>query len=71
MYDDPDAYGYFEFKYQQLKHDLTNIRESECRQLKERYNQRFKDLKTATWFRKYDPVIQLNVVSKISNSDRR
>ncbi|HDR1006389.1 TPA: hypothetical protein QB286_000767 [Pasteurella multocida] len=45
IYDDPDAYGYFEFKYQQLKHDLTNIRESECRQLKERYNQRFKDLK--------------------------
>ncbi|MGC6377423.1 DUF5358 family protein [Bisgaard Taxon 45] len=45
IYDDPEAYDYFEFKYQQLKHDLTNIRESECRQLKERYHQRFKALK--------------------------
>ncbi|WP_424411604.1 DUF5358 family protein [Pasteurella sp. PK-2025] len=45
IYDDPNAYRYFQFKYNQLKHDLTNIRESECRDLKERYNQRFKESK--------------------------
>lgn len=45
IYDDPEAYRYFQFKYNQLKHDITNIRESECRNLKENYNKRFKESK--------------------------
>lgn len=45
IYDDPEAYRYFQFKYHQLKHELVNIRESECRHLKENYNKRFKDSK--------------------------
>lgn len=45
IYGDPKAYRYFQFKYDQLKHDITNIRESECRNLKESYNKRFKESK--------------------------
>ncbi|UAY77915.1 hypothetical protein K7G90_000156 [Pasteurella canis] len=37
IYDDPQSFRYFQFKYQQLKHDISNIRERDCRLLTERY----------------------------------
>ncbi|MFD1806898.1 DUF5358 family protein [Pasteurella oralis] len=47
IYDDPESYRYFQFKYKQVKHDITNIRERDCRTLKERYQQRFKEARRA------------------------
>ncbi|WP_109842882.1 DUF5358 family protein [Aggregatibacter aphrophilus] len=45
IFDDQSSYDYFQFKYQQLNHDVNNIREFECRDLKRHFRDRLNERK--------------------------
>ncbi|QEH47056.1 DUF5358 family protein [Aggregatibacter actinomycetemcomitans] len=45
IFDDQFSYDYFQFKYQQLNHDVNNIREFECRDLKRYFRDRLNERK--------------------------
>ncbi|MBN6065598.1 hypothetical protein HYE66_03870 [Aggregatibacter actinomycetemcomitans] len=45
IFDDQSSYDYFQFKYQQRNHDVNNIREFECRDLKRHFRDRLNERK--------------------------
>ncbi|WP_109079061.1 DUF5358 family protein [Aggregatibacter kilianii] len=45
IFDDVPSYDYFQFKYQQLNHDVNNIREVECHDLKRHFRDQLNERK--------------------------